>query len=201
MNFDKKLVTKRNNCNNDRLFFFKYCTANVAKLVLQNRTLRWSTPATLNDPFDVQFDMEIKVTKAELKEPSLERLWSVYLGEIAPNPANLSKARFFEEFGPAFDEGYERSVAVLPSVNADASALMSDVKLFCMSAAPDIHLMWSHYADSHQGVVLRFRSIPGLDNPYCMAKPINYVDEIPELLSKQFLVRWSRFNGYRRHHG
>jgi hypothetical protein len=130
MNFDKKLVTKRNNCNNDRLFFFKYCTANVAKLVLQNRTLRWSTPATLNDPFDVQFDMEIKVTKAELKEPSLERLWSVYLGEIAPNPANqlggvirylsthskkLSKARFFEEFGPAFDEGYERSVAVLPT--------------------------------------------------------------------------------------
>jgi hypothetical protein len=38
---------------------FKYVSREVGKLVLANRTLRWSTPGTLNDPYDMQFDLQL----------------------------------------------------------------------------------------------------------------------------------------------
>lgn len=41
------------NRRHDRTSFFKYMTAEVAALVLKNRTLRWSSPVLFNDPFDV----------------------------------------------------------------------------------------------------------------------------------------------------
>jgi hypothetical protein len=34
--------------------FFKYVTANTARTILENGTLRWSSPAMFNDPFDIR---------------------------------------------------------------------------------------------------------------------------------------------------
>jgi hypothetical protein len=203
MEFDLRLTNKPPRFANDRLHFFKYCSADVAKLILRNRTLRWSTPQTLNDPFDVQFDMGIKVTKEEMRDPALEKLWAVYSGhsaapvvgllgvlmsKLASVTIRLSKDQFLEAFAPAIEEGYDRALESLPRLHRETADILADVKLLCLSAEPDVNLMWAHYSDSHRGVVLRFRSIPGLDNPYGMAKPVNYVDQIPELFGKEFMI-------------
>ncbi|MDB5556067.1 MAG: hypothetical protein JWL86_6051 [Rhizobium sp.] len=52
-------------------------------------------------------------------------------------------------------------------------------KVLCLSARPNSTLMWSHYADAHRGVVLRFRSIPAFDSQFGVARPVNYVQEVP----------------------
>src|SRR5258708_2756964 len=44
-------------------YLYKYVTSSVAHLVLQNRTLRWSTASFLNDPFDIQFDLHVDVDR------------------------------------------------------------------------------------------------------------------------------------------
>jgi hypothetical protein len=203
MNFDAKIAHKPSFWENDRLYFFKYMSAGTAKIVLKNRTLRWSTPSQLNDPFDIQFNMDIRADPATLKVIALDRLWDVFEGRTRPNPRNplgalfsvlgargikISKEDLLERIGPAYDEGFARMMAVLPSVHEEASAIISSVKILCMSARPDNTLMWSHYAGNHSGVVLRFKSIPELDTPYGMAKPVNYVGEVPPLLSEEQLA-------------
>lgn len=188
---------------NDRLHFFKYMTASTAKIVLKNRTLRWSAPSRLNDPFDIQFNMNIEANPDRLREAALELLWRVHDGQLNVHPDNplgavinllrlsgikLGKEELLKEFGPAFDEGFERMLAVLPQVHKESAALTEDIKILCLTIRPDNNLMWSHYADSHQGVVLRFRSIPALGAPYGMAKPVNYVDQVPPLLNEEQLA-------------
>ncbi|AVA23039.1 MULTISPECIES: DUF2971 domain-containing protein [unclassified Rhizobium] len=198
MNYEKVLVISKN-WTNDRLYFYKYMTATTAKIVLRNRTLRWSAPALFNDPFDIQFNMQITADLASVKPLALERLWDVYQGRLEPDPQNpvgrlfkllrdprvkLSKDELFREFGPAFEEGFERMLKALPTVNAKAAKLLEDLKILCLTVRPDNSLMWAHYADSHKGVILRFRSIPAFDSPYGAARPIEYVDQVPPLVSE-----------------
>jgi hypothetical protein len=45
--------------------------------------------------------------------------------------------------------------------------------------------MWAHYAQQNSGVVIRLRSIPALDSPYGMARPMRYLQEIPPLFDEE----------------
>jgi hypothetical protein len=49
--------------------------------------------------------------------------------------------------------------------------------IFCISKINDSILMWSHYAQNHQGAVIEFLPSHELSN----LKEINYLSEIPEL--------------------
>jgi hypothetical protein len=64
---------------------YKYMNAGTGRIVLSNGTLRWSTPATLNDPFDVQFDLGFVIDKAKAKSAALEKLWAAQYG-VEPAP-------------------------------------------------------------------------------------------------------------------
>jgi hypothetical protein len=70
---------------NNRRFFFKYVNRTTGKIVLENRTLRWSTPGTLNDPYDMQFDLHMEVDHEVVKALVLQKLWDgFYGGQIVP---------------------------------------------------------------------------------------------------------------------
>lgn len=188
---------------NDRIHFFKYMSASTAKLVLKNRTLRYSRPNLLNDPFDIQFNMEIKANPADVKALALEKLWRVYDEQIVSDSNNIlgiliralrhqipvmSHDNFVREFSSSFDDGFANMLATLPSVHRDARNLIQRSKILCLTIRPDNVLMWSHYSDNHKGVVLRFRSIPAFDTPYGLAKPIRYIDSVPPLLDAEQLA-------------
>jgi Protein of unknown function (DUF2971) len=52
--------------------------------------------------------------------------------------------------------------------------------------------MWAYYAEQHQGLVLRFNSVPELDSPWVTARPIVYHADMPRLLDANFLADlWS----------
>lgn len=203
MEYDATISHRPQGWANDRLHFFKYMSADTAKIVLKNRTLRWSCPPLLNDPFDIQFNMEIQADPVRMKAMALERLWDVFEGRASPHPNNplgvlfsmlaaarqpISKEELLAKIGPAYDEGYDKMLAMLPSVHAEAAVIVADTKILCLTSRPDNTLMWSHYAGGHTGIVLRFRSIPEMDTPYGMAKPVDYVDEVPPLLSEEQLA-------------
>jgi hypothetical protein len=44
----------------DRDHFYKYMTSSTAKVVLKNRSLKWSPASAFNDPFDMQFDLHLR---------------------------------------------------------------------------------------------------------------------------------------------
>ena len=64
--------------------FLKYMSCATGKIVLQNRTLRWATPGTLNDPYDAQFDLHIDVDRQQLRAITLGKIWDAYAGEQPP---------------------------------------------------------------------------------------------------------------------
>lgn len=181
---------------------FKFMTAETAKAVLKGAKLRWSTPRTFNDPFDVQFDMQVKVDREAVRQLALQKMWDDHYGDKPAPPGNpfgqlirLTRGRFpqwdrerFEtEFANAVEEGLDRGLAGLPRLQADTRAHMRDSKILCLTVAPENMLMWTHYAGQHTGAVLRFRQVPGLDSPWSEARPVNYVNEMPLLADDELL--------------
>ena len=57
----------------DRDYFYKYVPARTALKILQSRTLRYSSPALFNDPFDCQTRMDFNFEVRELVEAFLEQ--------------------------------------------------------------------------------------------------------------------------------
>ena len=65
--------------------FFKYMSRDAALATLQNGTLRWSTPPTLNDPFDMQFAFQLRIDK-EVARPVR---WTLVTGETVGSEHSL----------------------------------------------------------------------------------------------------------------
>jgi len=202
MDLDARITRVPTLWHNDRLHFFKYMTASTARIVLANRTLRWSTASVLNDPFDMQFNMSINVDREQLKAAALAKMWDLYASDqpiparnlagvmmevLRQAPQKLTRDDFKAQFGPAIVEGYDRMLAQVPKTHAEVEPYVASHKILSLTTTPNNNLMWTHYTDGHRGIVMRFRSIPPF-SPYGMAKPMNYVTEVPPLFSEEDLV-------------
>jgi Protein of unknown function (DUF2971) len=185
--------------------FLKYMTCAAGKIVLQNRTLRWSTPGTLNDPYDTQFYLHIDVDREQLRVITLGKIWDAYAGEhpapignilgialrlLRQRVPGLSKEDIERQFNDVVVEGIERGERHLPQLQADLRPHVAQTKILCLTRGldPDSALMWAHYADGHRGMVLRFRSPLGVDSPYRVARPVEYRAVMPRLVDAEFLA-------------
>lgn len=182
--------------------FYKYMSFNTAKIVLENQTLRWTTPATLNDPYDIQIDLRVDFNREKVMEDALEKIWLTYTGAIACAEGNRMKEviDLFREKLPGIPKkfflermtmGIKESFAVLDKnigeLNRFVRSALSTSKILCLTDSPTNQLMWAYYAESNKGVVLQFEQEPGADSPYSTAKPVNYRAEIPSLFTEDEL--------------
>ena len=181
--------------------FYKYLTPLAARAVLTNRTLRWTTPPTLNDPFDMQFAFQFLVDRDPTCELALEKQWSHYKGETRDLPLNalgqairkvrmilphVSRPEFDAKNKPTIEESFDKFVETLPQLSADLKSAVVNDKIFCVSAIPDSILMWSYYAQNHSGLVLRFNSEID-ESPLSEARAVDYVDEVPSVVEAEHL--------------
>ncbi|BCH53619.1 DUF2971 domain-containing protein [Agrobacterium vitis] len=186
---------------NNREHFFKYMSATTAKIVLNNGTLRWSRSTMLNDPFDMNFELPMNPDVARIKQEAERICWQQFVDGSEPPESMLKHAfrrvrklpqvhqekTFKELLSKAIDAWVRTMQQMLPQLHNDAKPLIKDFKILSLTVRPNIPTMWSHYADSYRGVVLRFRN--GDENsPFFMAKPIDYVEELPNLYSDQELI-------------
>lgn len=184
-------------------YLYKYMSLATAKIVLQNCTLRWSTPRKLNDPFDVQTDLRLDLDRGQIVKGTLEKLFESFYSGIPLDPSNklgaliqatrsefpeMHSEQFNDRFKGPINEGYDRLLAAAPGVFAEIRENMSRTKLLCLTEAPDNLLMWAHYAQNHSGVVLRFQAAVGVDSPWHLAKPVQYVSEVPEFMTSELLI-------------
>lgn len=204
MTFDETIPNMPEKWANNRLHFFKYMGESTAKKVLENRTLRWSTAATLNDPFEMQLHVSIdEIDMSKVKQASLDNIWRLYSGTepiVAANPLGIAlellrvyapglpKEHLLNEISTGFDEGASVIRSNMPKNREEILSGLSQIKILSLTIRPDISLMWSHYANSHRGVVMRFRSIPEIDSMFGMAKPVIYSQTRPTLLTEEYLI-------------
>lgn len=194
---------KATNITTDNRRFFKYMNRQTARSVLEKGTLRWSTPGTLNDPYDMQFDLHVDIDRPLVKSVALQKLWDAHYGD-KPAPAKndlgkviqalrgtfpkLTREEFDQEFGEAIDEALTAMERSLPEMQATFRAELAKSKILCLTVKFDSALMWTHYAEQHQGLLLRFRSVAGLDSPWVTARPVQYLTDMPRLMSNSFLA-------------
>ncbi len=187
----------------DERRYFKYVTRATGRIVLENGTLRWSTPGTLNDPYDNQFDLHVEFDRGALRQAILDRQWEAYGGDQPVPVGNIlgvalqwlrqaapgiTREQWDREFGPRIDEGIEQGERSVAQMQRELRPIIAQNKLLCLSEVPDSTLMWTHYAGQHQGLVLRFRSVPGLDSPWPAGRAVQYLADMPRLLDTEFLA-------------
>ncbi|MBO9124925.1 MULTISPECIES: DUF2971 domain-containing protein [unclassified Rhizobium] len=186
---------------NNRKHFFKYMSTQTAKIVVNAGTLRWSRSAMLNDPFDMNFDLPLKPNRDAIKTAALKACWKQFVSDTVPEDSTLhpvfewtrsipadQRERAFKTQLPISIDGWLDTMQMsLPSMHVDAAPLLRDLKILSLTVRPDIPTMWAHYADSYRGVVLRFKSADK-KSPFFMAKPVDYVSELPDLFTDEELI-------------
>ena len=184
---------KSPNRRHDRQFFYKYMPPDVARIVLANRTLRWSSPVLFNDPFDIHPDT-LHFDGVELQQALMEEISS-----LLRNPDNTIVAdprleymldvarRSTPEHREAMAAATKEYISFVPDPANDSlhelkqvwSDMVSNMRVLCLSEVNDLTAMWAHYAVNATGVVLQFEAVDGLDSAFLMARPVTYDDSPP----------------------
>ncbi len=184
--------------------FFKYTTRSTAEIVLKTSALRWSTPALLNDPYDIQFDMHLEVDAAKLRRLALDKSYDAWYGAgpYVPAPGNiqgelvaayrdkfpkLTREQYDSEFGQSIVDGLQNALEKLPERHIAIRKLAARAKILCQSEVGNSLPMWAYYAEQHKGVVLRFKPRVDLDSIWLVAKPVVYSHTMPRLFDEEFL--------------
>jgi len=174
----------------------------TARIVLEQGTLRWSSPTTLNDPYDNKFDLHLDHDHEEVRRLALAKLWDDYSG-IEPAPAvnatgilvrvlrervpGMSRAQLEAHLGPSIEDGLRSGDRTIDQFHRDIRPAMATNKLLCLTTNPINTLMWAYYAEHHQGVVLRFRCVDGGDSPWPAGKAVVYSKQMPRLFDAESL--------------
>lgn len=113
---------------------FKYVDFDTLKLIISDKTLKFSNPADFNDPFDC--DVEL-----------IDFVFNEKVSSITKQEIN-----YIERYlGKALDNSFKENMYKAAQVEKVRCSRVS-----CFSLKNDIVLMWSHYADKHNGVCLEF---------------------------------------------
>ncbi len=133
-------------------FLYRFTTIDRAEEILTQGKVFFPSPKDFNDPFDCKFRPVFAASA--LKRERFNR--------------NLVRER-----NPAMPKYQLKRIAKRASSKASfeeaAKRLMvrigSSVGMLCLTERNDSILMWSHYANKHQGVCLQFRGLERLDTP------------------------------------
>ena len=136
-------------------YIYKYMSLDSFIEMITQHTLYFATPITYNDPFDTKADICCEASFEDIRTFWNNKYNNNEIEQIINKP-NLVKKLANEAF---IDN-------------------LSGFRVCCFSQICDNILMWSHYADMHKGVCVKFdRKKDGL---FDSATTIYYKDNVPE---------------------
>lgn len=147
-------------------YFYKYLPFDAGtQSAINDSTIKFAAPGSFNDPFDINIPLLLEGTDEE---------WRRYLNSLVrENRPNLSPAVRMQEVRRMM-----RSRAFRDLEPRRPTDFFADIGVLCVSASVENILMWSHYADHHKGVCLRWRSITP-DHFFLRAQKVIYQVDLP----------------------
>ena len=162
--------------------FFKYTNLNTAKLILENSSLRWSSPIVFNDVEECQFVPFSRENYLQAFKDYVEILTQYASGNQSKYDFNkfseITKT-LISLFNISLTQGkhnmsdFAREMLDIVS-NPEADyreyinvALIKIFRIICLTDSYDNTLMWAHYADQHYGCVLELESVY-LEKPHSL---------------------------------
>ena len=179
----------------DREYFYKYIPAEAAFKILQTRTLKYSSPALFNDPFDTQTRMDFDFEVSELieafseeqykmihspEEPvgdesnelfrDIKKVWQVAKQSKRKMPKDIWR----QQIKSHNEETVRMCTEYLEEMNNWWYRLSKASRILCLAEDRENLLMWAHYAKDHTGIVIKFKCLPELDTPLIAARKVDY---------------------------
>ena len=120
---------------------YKYVKFEAAKAILQNCSLKFSAPGTFNDPFDCDINL-LDFNYNDKIHPTFQHEIGLMKKKYAAYPG-IQRIKW--------EDGYKH--AQVQKINKS--------RICCFSLVNSSTLMWSHYADSHNGICFEFDNNAG----------------------------------------
>ena len=158
--------------NNLPKHFYRYTSLdgrsalNVERVICHSE-IYFSKPASFNDPFDCRPSFKIEGSDEEFYFYT-ERLCKKYMRD--PSPEELQKAISSKICEWKCPEG------IKAIRETHIKKITENIGVLCLSEKNDDILMWSHYANKHQGICLEFDSKIGF---FAQAMKVEYRKERP----------------------
>ena len=172
-------------------------TVKVAKIVLTNRTLRWSSPILFNDPFDITQELRLDFDEAKLDAVLTDRYASLieqgdptnsvkqpelaFLLRMLMHANPEARRTFASELCQSIDAPTSGQTESFKELKDKWKEMVPTFRVLCLSELYDVTPMWAHYAEQHKGVVLEFSAIDELDSQFLVARPVVYQDTPPSI--------------------
>lgn len=139
--------------------------ARVRSMILNDEHY-FTSPSKFNDPFDCRPVHSFNGTNEEVRRYVLG-LFAKFRPDQDPDQrsADVDAILSDPERDPRRPENMQLFAALISTFATDQAGVL------CLSSAPDVPLMWSHYAESHSGVCLGFD--PQVSY-LAMAQPVRY---------------------------
>lgn len=131
----------------------------------------FTSPAEFNDPFDCRPIHRFNGTDEEVSR-YLEGLFAKFQPEQTSEQRTAEIAAILAD--PNRDPRRPENLQIFSAMIAHLAT--DQIGMLCLSAAPNVPLMWSHYADSHMGVCLGFD--PKVSH-FVTAQPVRYTRSRP----------------------
>ena len=181
-----------------RPHFFKYLTYEGAISILRNIAIKWSSPLTFNDPFDILVKPNIGFTEEEFKRHSEQRILDEINSENTPthNEELITKIRsassHFTEgdlksmLKPRIDTLTEQVFSIFAEYQKQWLEFAKNIRVLCLSEVHDNLLMWAHYAANHTGAVIQLKCLPDSDTaPTSRDIRVDYQDAFPSVATPE----------------
>lgn len=150
--------------------YYKYVSLETSKLILKNKTLKITNPTTFNDPFDCNFPGFTKNKK--FITDKIDVILKKCIKSMGIHPPKEEYKRLRDDLisdAPHFIHLMEE---LIEGIRDDWDEIISHYRILCLTESQDNILMWSHYADQHNGVVLGFDF--SHDKAFNKIQPVKY---------------------------
>lgn len=132
--------------------------------VIANRRLYFSAPSDFKDPFDCRPKFSLSFCKTEPAE-----IWKRYFSLLAmAQQPGISDDEARMHADAAILRGRYRDMLWLheadEEIRKSVAEHVSFLKICCFSKSSRNAMMWAHYANNHNGVVLQFKKSTMLDD-------------------------------------
>jgi len=165
--------------------------------ILENQMVRFSQPSVLNDPYELKPHISSIMSKEDTINQFSQLLPGMIDDEYSKIPLHMKALLQYDKFQQAMTTIITSSESMMLDAITKHTPAFADmiydtmdklIGIFCLSENPDNELMWSHYADSHQGFVIEFDSEAYFFNQkksnfdeFRHLKEIKYSDQRPSI--------------------
>ncbi len=191
--------------NHQETHFYKYVSSSTAKRILENGSFLSRCPLEFKDPFDVQIGMHYDFDIHNLPELFFEKLVALVEAENQPIFKNendisrfvlrireLKKSHGFPK--NKLREATQQPISSLGESFESARILfvqermkfIKRMRVLCLSETFESVLMWSHYADSHAGIVFKLKvaKTEAEDDPLWVAEKVTYTGQAIPMMTQ-----------------